>query len=161
MLNADGVLSATERMSAAELVAYVHRLEELGYAELWLPDIFGREIFATAGFVLSRTERLRVATGIANVYGRDATTTAHATRTLSELHDGRFILGLGVSHPQVAELRGHTWEPPVRKLRSYLEGIAAATARSPEPALNAPVYIAAHGPALLRLAAQHRLSGGV
>lgn len=154
MQHADGVLSATERMSAAELVAYCLRLEALGYAELWLPDIFGREIFATAGFVLSRTERLRVATGIANVYGRDATTTAHAARTLSELYDGRFILGLGVSHPQVAMLRGHTWEPPARKLRSYLAGIAAATVRSPEPAQRAPIYLAAHGPALLKLAAE-------
>jgi len=148
-----GVLSFVDAMPRAELVAYARRLEELGYPALWLPDLLGREIFVTAGFVLAQTTQLRVATGIANVYGRDALSTAQAARTLSELHGGRFILGLGVSHPQVAEMRGHRWLPPVEKLRTTLEEIAAARVRSPEPAKAAPIYIAAHGPGLLRLAA--------
>jgi probable F420-dependent oxidoreductase len=121
---------------------------------MWLPDLLGRELFATAGFVLGQTTKLRVATGIANVYGRDPLSSAQAARTLCELYDGRFTLGLGVSHPQVAELRGHSWLPPVKKLRVYLEGMAAAQLRSPEPKRVAPVYIAAHGPGLLALAAK-------
>jgi probable F420-dependent oxidoreductase len=148
-----GVLAFTDRLHRDELVAVALRLEELGYGAIWLPDLFGREIFVTASFLLAQTSRIRVATGIAHVYARDAISTAQAARTLAELYDGRFILGLGVSHPQAAEARGHTWIPPVRKLRSYLRDIAAASVRSPEPARIAPIYIAAHGPKLLELAA--------
>jgi probable F420-dependent oxidoreductase len=149
-----GVVSFIDAMSGDELIEYALRLESLGYDSLWLPDLFGRELFVTAAHVLSRTTRLRVATGIANVYGRDALSTAQASRTLSELYDGRFLLGLGVSHPQVAEMRGHRWKPPARKLRQYLDEIARAHVRSPEPARSAPIYIAAHGPKLLALAGQ-------
>jgi probable F420-dependent oxidoreductase len=149
-----GVLSATDAMQPKELIAHALRLEELGYDAIWLPDLHGRELFVTAGFVLAQTTRLRVATGIANVYGRDALSSAQAARTLSELYGGRFILGLGVSHPQAAQVRGHQWIPPVAKLRSYLDEIAAASPRSPEPASAAPIYIAAHGPKLLALAAE-------
>jgi probable F420-dependent oxidoreductase len=141
-------------MGPDELIEYAERLESLGYEELWLPDLFGRELFVTAGFVLSRTRRIRVATGIANVYARDPMSTAQGARTLGELYDGRFILGLGVSHPHAAEMRGHAWIPPVRKLRSHLEGMTAAPVRRSESSARARVYIAAHGPKLLALAAE-------
>jgi len=153
MPDPSGVLAFMDRLSRDELVAVARRLEELGYEELWLPDLFGREIFVTASFLLAHTSRIRVATGIAHVYARDAMAAAQAARTLAELYDGRFILGLGVSHPPAAELRGHIWIPPLRKLRSYLEAIAAAKVMSPEPVREAKVYIAAHGPKLLALAA--------
>ena len=70
--------------------------------------------------MLARTTRLKVATGIANVYARDAIVTAQHRRSLAELSEGRFILGLGVSHPQMAEMHGVEWVPPVRKMRDYL-----------------------------------------
>jgi probable F420-dependent oxidoreductase len=149
-----GVVSFTDGMKPSEVVGYAERLESLGYEELWLPDLFGRELFVTASFLLSQTRRIRVATGIANVYARDPMATAQAARTLGELYDGRFILGLGVSHPHAAEARGHTWIPPVRKLREHLEGMRGAPLRDPGAEARAPVYIAAHGPKLLALAAE-------
>ena len=155
MNTVDGVVSFSESMNPSELVAYALRLEELGYGSLWLPDLFGRELFSTAGFILGNTTRLQVATGIANVYARDAMSAAQGARTLSELYEGRFVMGLGVSHPQAAEMRGHEWIAPVSKLRAYLEGSAAAKVMSPEPPKTAPIYIAAHGPKLLALAATH------
>jgi len=153
MSGVDGVTYAADAMSPDELITFALRLEELGYEELWLPDLLGRELFGLAGFVLAKTTRLRVATGIANVYGRDAMSMAQGARTLAELYDGRFVLGLGVSHPLVAKMRGHQWLPPVVKLRTYLQEIAGSSIRSPEPGRAAPIYIAAHGPGLLRLAA--------
>ena len=99
----DGVVSFSESMNPSELVAYALRLETLGYGALSLPDLFGRELFTTAGFVLGNTTRLQVATGIANVYARDAMSAAQGARTLSELYGGRFTMGLGVSHPQAAD----------------------------------------------------------
>ena len=155
MSDVDGVLFYTDTMPPDEVVADARRLEALGYDSLWLPDLFGRELFVLAGFLLGATRRIRVATGIANVYARDAMSAAQAARTLGELHDGRFILGLGVSHPQAARARGHRWEPPVRKLGGYFEAMATAQVNSPPPANAAPVFVAAHGPKLLALAAAH------
>jgi probable F420-dependent oxidoreductase len=150
----DGVVSFTDYMSPNELTAYALRLEELGYDSLWMPDLHGREIFVLAGFILARTTRLRVATGIASVYGRDALSTAQGARTLAELYGERFILGLGVTHPSATEVRGHAWVPPVTKMKAYLEEITGAKVNSPEPSNPIPIYIAAHGPKLLALAAK-------
>ena len=151
-MTAPGIVYMTDRMGAAELSAFALRIEGLGYDALWLPELLGREPIATAGWLLARTERLRVVTGIANVYARDALAAAQARRTLAELSGGRFVLGLGVSHPPMAEARGQKWVMPVPKLRAYLDGIRAAQLRSPEPPTPAPIWIAAHGPGLLRLA---------
>jgi probable F420-dependent oxidoreductase len=149
-----GVVFFTDGLDALELEGFAQRLEALGYDSLWIPELFGREPFSTASFVLARTERLRVATGIANVYARDAITAAQSRQTLAELSGGRFALGLGVSHPPMAEAHGQEWIPPVRKMRAYLEMLERTTVRSPAAAKPAPIWIAAHGPGLLRLAAE-------
>jgi probable F420-dependent oxidoreductase len=152
-----GVIVAADTMSPTDLVAYVQRLEALGYDSVWIPDMFGREIYVTAGYLLSNTTTMKVASGIAHVYGRDAIASAQAARTLSELSGGRFIQGLGISHPPAAELRGLTWEPPIQKMRTYLtelrvamEGGLLHTPADPPPV---PVYVAAHGPRMTQVAA--------
>ena len=151
MAPAPGVVFFTDGLDAKALLAFALRIEELGYT-LWVPEFFGREPFSTVSFLLARTRRLHVATGIANVYARDALVTAQARQTLAELSDGRFILGLGVSHPPMAEAHGQEWLPPVRKMRDYLDTIANTKVGSPEPERPAPIWLAAHGPGLLRLA---------
>jgi probable F420-dependent oxidoreductase len=150
----EGALSYTDIMASARLADYAVRLEELGYRELWVPDLMGRETFVTAGFILAQTKRLRVASGIASVYGRDALSTAQAARTLSELHGDRFSLGLGVTHRDLAEMRGHEWLPAFEKMRRYLQDVAASEVRSPQPSKPTPIYIAANGPRMLALAAR-------
>jgi probable F420-dependent oxidoreductase len=152
--NAIGVIIATEAMSAQALSECVRRLEQQGYESLWLPELFGREPVATAGFLLAQTQRLRVATGIANVYVRDAHSMAQTQRTLAELSDGRFMLGLGVSNPGLNATRGHEWQQPLPKMRRYLDAMDAAAIDSPLPAQAAPLYIAAHGPKLQVLGAE-------
>ena len=154
MPDVEGVLSYTDIMTSSGLADYARRLEDLGYRELWVPDLMGRETFVTAGFLLANTTRLRVASGIASVYGRDALSTAQAARTLSELHDGRFSLGLGVTHRDLAEMRGHAWVPALAKMRGYLADVAAAEVRSPQPSKPTPIFIAANGPRMLELAAR-------
>jgi probable F420-dependent oxidoreductase len=109
---------------------------------------------ATAGFLLARTTRLKVATGIANVYVRDAHSMAQSRQTLAELSGGRFLLGIGVSNGGLNTARGHQWQAPVQKLRSYLDAMTAAELQSPPPAVPAPLYVAAHGPRLQALGAQ-------
>src|SRR5881398_2864190 len=92
--------------------AAAREIEHLGFKALWIPEALGREAFTHAGFLLSATERLIVATGIANVWARDAMAMAAAQKTLAEAYPGRFLLGIGVSHaPLVAGMRGHDAAP--------------------------------------------------
>ena len=143
-----GTMFNTDRMSGVSLKHFAQRIEALGVKTLWLPELFGREPFATAAHVLAATTELRVATGIANVYARDATAAAAGARTLAELSSGRFILGLGVSNAGLAKARGHRWESPVEKLRDYVHAVRSAEISVPgdyEP----EIHVAAHGPKML------------
>ena len=157
MSSIGGVIVPADTMRPGALVEYVQRLESLGYDSVWIPDMFGREIYVTCGYLLDNTTTIKVASGIAHVYGRDAIASAQAARTLAELSGGRFIHGLGISHPPAAELRGLTWEPPISKMRDYLVAMKAQmrggllhTPADPPPV---PVYLAAHGPQMMRVAA--------
>ena len=149
-----GVIVQTEMMRADALVEFVRRLESQGYESLWLPELFGREPIATAAYLLGRSEQLRLASGIANVYVRDAHAMAQTRQTLAELSGGRFVLGLGVSNVGLNAARGHQWRMPLPKMRDYLNAMEAAAVESPPPAKAAPLYIAAHGPKLQTLGAR-------
>lgn len=148
-----GAAGYTEGLSGRELVDAARRLERWGYDSLWIPEVSGREPLSTCGYLLAQTEKIRIGTGIANVYVRDANVAAQGSSTLAELSGGRFSFGLGASHPLLVEHRGHQWEPPLVKLRKYLEGIESAALTNPQLEQAAPLLIAAHGPKLLQLAA--------
>jgi probable F420-dependent oxidoreductase len=150
-----GVFLFTDRLTATEVAEFAQRLESLGYAALWIPEALGRESFSHASFLLSRTERLVVATGIANIYARDAVAAAQGQRTLAEQSGGRFLLGLGVSHsPMVEGLRGHAYGKPVATMRAYLERMAQAPYIGIAPAEAPPTVLAALGPRMLKLAGE-------
>lgn len=148
-----GILIGTEQLDAASLLAFARDVESMGYESLWLPELFGREPVATAAYLLARTHTLILATGIANIYVRDAHCMAQTRQTLAELSNGRFILGLGVSNVGLNHTRGHQWQAPLTKMTAYLEAMSAAEVQSPSPAAPGPLYIAAHGPRLQKLGA--------
>lgn len=154
MASSTGVMFATDRLDAAAYAGYGRRVEATGLDTIWVPELFGREPMAASAFLLGVTSTVRVATGIANVYVRDAVAAAQAARTLGELHPGRFALGLGVSNADLVGSRGHRWQPPVEKLTAYLDAMDAATLWSPPPPEPVPVYVAAHGPKMLAVAAE-------
>jgi len=147
-----GAIVPADMMEPGPLVEHVQWLEMLGYQSVWIPDMFGREIYVTAAHLLANTSTITIVSGVAHVYGRDPIASSQAARTLSELSGGRFIQGLGVSHPIAAEMRGLEWENPIDKMRSHLEGMRATPLqiRAEQP----PVYIAAHGPKMMALAAE-------
>jgi probable F420-dependent oxidoreductase len=150
-----GVWFFTDRLTATEAAEFAERVESLGYSALWIPEAVGREPFAHASFLLARTERLVVATGIANIYARDAVASAQGQRTLAEQSGGRFLLGLGVSHlPMVEGVRGHEYAKPVATMRAYLERMALAPYVGISPPEPPPTVIAALGPRMLQLAAE-------
>ena len=100
---------------AKEVVA---EIEELGYASLWFGEALGREAFTNASMFLSATNRLVVATGIANIFARDAWAANAAAKTLAEAYPDRFVLGLGVSHRPLVEMRGHDYRSPLSTMRT-------------------------------------------
>lgn len=122
-LGSRGVYLPTEGVPARELVATVRTIEDLGYGAVWIPEGIGREPFATAALLLGHTERLVVATGILNIHGRDAAVTAMGQQTLTEMSDGRFLLGLGVSYALAVEARGHSWHGPLSAMRHYVASL--------------------------------------
>src|SRR4051812_7006448 len=90
----------------ADVVDIARNLEAQGYESLWLVDAFAREPFALAAWLLAKTARIKVGTGVANVYGRDAVSAAQFRQTLGEASGGRFLLGLGVSNQRINDKRG-------------------------------------------------------
>ncbi len=149
-----GVWFFYDGMTARQSADFARLVEKLGYGALWIPEAVGREPFAHAAFMAARTERLVFATGIANIYARDPLTMAAAAKTVGELSDGRFLLGIGVSHkPLVANLRGHSYDKPYSYMREYLPKMKSALYRAPEPKERVPVVLAALHPKMLALCA--------
>jgi probable F420-dependent oxidoreductase len=135
---------------------YARRVDELGYGTLWVPETVGREPFTLLGLLAAETSELMIGTSIVGIWGHDPQTTRMAAMTLQEATGGRFVLGLGVSHPHLAErLRGHTFDRPVTRMREYLAAYRAATYRGPisEGATEPPVLLAALRERMLALAA--------
>ena len=150
-----GVWFFTEGMSSPEAAEFAGRLESLGYSHLWLPETMGRDPFAHAAHLLSQTERLHLATGIANIYHRHPGMMVQAQKTLAEQSGGRFLLGIGVSHaPLVEGARGLHYGKPVATMRQYLEDMAAAPYSGPEPKEKPKTVLAALGPKMLALSGE-------
>ena len=140
-----GVWIFPDSPSAREVATFAQRVEGLGYDALWYPEGTGFESFSFAGLVLSETERLCAASGIANIYARDAVAAIAGHDTLNHFYGDRFVLGLGVSHvPLVEGFRGHTYAKPVATMRAYLDAMDAAELAMPAQERN--VVLAALGP---------------
>jgi probable F420-dependent oxidoreductase len=144
-----------DRMTGANARRAAARIEEIGAGALWIPEsLISKELFAHVTLLLASTERLPLASGIANIWARDAVAMQNGARTLAESFPGRFILGLGVSHEPVVRRRGQTYEKPLARMREYLDAMDRARYAGPEPAEPAPRVLAALGPRMLRLAAE-------
>lgn len=142
-----GALSGPDARSAAR------EIEDLGFGALWIPESTGKEAFAHAAMLLAATERIVVATGIANIWSRDAMAMANGARTLAEAFGGRFLLGIGISHAPTVNRRGHRYDRPLATMREYLDAMEAAAYSGPDPKAPVPVVIGALGPKMLQLAA--------
>jgi len=150
-----GVWVGMDGMSAAAAAAFAEHVEELGYGALWIPEGRGRNALVLSSWLLSHTKRLIVATGIANIYARDAMAMAGGQRTLAEQSGGRFLLGVGVSHrPMVEGVRGHTYGKPVATMRAYLQAMRDASYGAPQPADKPLTVVAALGPKMMALSGE-------
>jgi probable F420-dependent oxidoreductase len=147
-----GVWLSMDGMRAAEAADFARRVEQWGYAALWIPESRGRNALVLSSWLLANTKTLTVATGIANIYARDAMAMANGQRTLAEQSDGRFLLGVGVSHrPMVEGVRGHAYARPVATMRAYLEAMRDAPYGAPAPRETPLTVVAALGPRMMKL----------
>jgi probable F420-dependent oxidoreductase len=126
------------------------------YGSVWTGEpLGGKDIVAHLGIWLATTHRLMVGAGIANVWARAAENAQAAGATLAEAYPGRFIHGIGIGHPIQAAQVGTDYGSPLDAMRNYLRRMDDEAARSRVPASAFPRVIAAVGPRMLELAAQH------
>ena len=150
-LGQKGVFWFTDALTSTQLVELAQHTEELGYTALWYPEALGYESFSLGSFLLSHTDKLIVASGIANIYARDAAATKQGQHTLAKLYGGRFLLGLGVSHVPLVQARGHQYRQPVATMRAYLGDMDKAVGIAPSLDEPPPTVLAALGPQMTAL----------
>ena len=152
--NNTGVWYFTDAMGAGKAAETAGRIESLGYSTLWVPDTMGRDPFAHLAWLGSQTSTLRFATGIASIFHRHPGPMVQAANTLAEQTDGRFVLGLGVSHsPMVEGVRGLDYSKPLSQMRSYLAAMDASMYLAVAPPEKPLRLLAALGPKMLELSA--------
>ncbi|MGI9426019.1 MAG: TIGR03620 family F420-dependent LLM class oxidoreductase [Hyphomicrobiaceae bacterium] len=150
-----GIWCSTNALDRGRLAELAANVERYGYRTLWYPESLSYETFAMGGFLLSQSSRLQVASGIANIYARDAFTSAQGHDSLNAMYNDRFVLGLGVSHvPLVEGARGHTYNKPVTTMRAYLKAIADANIDPTIKRDDRDIVLAALGPNMLKLSAE-------
>jgi F420-dependent oxidoreductase-like protein len=107
--------------------------DRLGFHSVWTAEAYGSDAVTPAAWMAARTERIHVGTAIMQIPARTPTLTATTAMTLDQLSGGRFLLGLGVSGPQVVEgWHGVPFGRPLTRTREYVE-IVRAVWRRAEP----------------------------
>jgi probable F420-dependent oxidoreductase len=131
----------------------VAAIERMGFPALWLPEGGeSNDILTNVGWTLASSERITVASGIANVSAREPEVLARGAAFLDEAYGHRLVLGIGVGHQYTTLRRGIDWDKPLGRMRNYLDVMDAEGL-----AHQAPRMLAALGDGMLRLAATRAL----
>ncbi|MFL5824627.1 MAG: LLM class F420-dependent oxidoreductase [Solirubrobacteraceae bacterium] len=161
----------------------VQEAERLGFESIWTAEAYGSDALLPLAWWGSHTERIRLGTAIVQISARAPAATAMAAMTLDHLSNGRLILGLGVSGPQVVEgWYGQSFAKPLARMREYIgilrqiwarqgpvtnegphyplplpegSGLAKPLKSSIHPLReDIPIYLAAEGPKNIAMAAE-------
>ncbi|MEU4269860.1 LLM class flavin-dependent oxidoreductase [Streptomyces sp. NPDC026092] len=112
-----------------ETVDFVAEAEKLGLDICWVAEAWGAEAPSPLGYLAARTERMLLGSGIIQLATRTPVAIARAAITLSHISQGRFLLGLGPSGPQVIEgLHGVPFDRPLSRMRETVEIVRQAAA---------------------------------
>lgn len=96
--------------------------ESAGLDQVWIAEAYSYDSVSQVGYVAARTQRVEIATGILNVYSRTPALMAMTAAGCDYVSDGRFILGLGASGPQVVEgFHAVPYTHPTQRIREYIE----------------------------------------
>ncbi len=160
----------------SDIVEYVKAADRIGVDYAWSAEAWGMEAVTPLAYLAGVTERITLGSGIMQISARTPATTVLTALSMAQISNGRFILGLGVSGPQVVEgLHGEAFAKPLGRLREYIdivkmglsgerlvydgkhyelprpggEGKALKSSIPPRPDL--PIYLATLGPKSLEL----------
>lgn len=158
------------QLSPADSVELARLAESRGYEMVWVPEGSGRDSLTQLTYLACHTSEVRLATGILPVYYRTPMLTAMSAAGLSDLSQGRFVLGLGVGHrPSVEGTHGIRFRRPLTHMREtitmvrrLLDGervshagrvfnVSDATLGAAAPGQRIAIYVAALGPQMLEL----------
>lgn len=119
----------------------VREAERLGFDSVWTAESYGSDALTPLAWLGSRTHRVRLGTDLMQLSARQPTATAMAALTLDHLSEGRFVLGLGVSGPQVVEgWYGMPFPKPLARTREYLGIVRSVLAREERVTSAGPHY---------------------
>jgi F420-dependent oxidoreductase-like protein len=167
-------------LSSADQLEIVQEAERLGYDSVWAAEAYGSDAATILGWLAGQTTRINLGSAIFQMPARSAAMTAMTAATLDQLSDGRMLLGIGSSGPQVAEgWHGQRFARQMQRTREYVAVVRTALARErvefhgetielplpdgPGKALKLtiapvqdriPIYLAAIGPNNTRLAGE-------
>jgi F420-dependent oxidoreductase-like protein len=167
-------------ISGEQQLEMAREADRLGYDSIWAAEAYGSDAATVLAWLATNTERAKVASGIFQMPARTPAMTAMTAATLDNISGGRFMLGLGISGPQVVEgWHGQPFDKPIRRSREYVEIVRKALAREtltydgefyklPRPGgpgkplkliikpvqERIPIYLAAIGPKNTALAAE-------
>ena len=135
---------------ASEIQAIAREAEDAGFDAIFAAEV-NNDVMATAQLMGAATRRIQVGTWIANIYERHSYVCAQGAALIADATDGRFVLGLGVSHPPVNKALGIDMgdAPQVMRryltaVRSWLKGEGPATHLPQRPSVQpVPLYVAA------------------
>jgi F420-dependent oxidoreductase-like protein len=104
--------------------------ERLGYDSVWAAEAYGSDVATILGWIAGQTERIKIGSSIFQMPGRSAAMTAMTAATLDQLSDGRMLLGIGSSGPQVSEgWHGVRFAKQLQRTREYIAVLRMALAR--------------------------------
>ncbi len=117
--------------AVADNFALIEHIEALGYDSVWTAEAYGSDAATPLAFIAARTKRIKLGTAVLQIPARTPAMTAMTAMTIDHLSDGRFLLGLGVSGPQVVEgWHGRPYGKPLGVTREYVEIIRKMLART-------------------------------
>src|SRR5918992_1949720 len=117
-------------LTASDQLALALEAEAAGYHSLWTAEAYGSDAATPLAWFAAQTKRIKLGAGILQMPGRSPAMTAMTAATLDHLSNGRFLLGLGTSGPQVAEgWHGERFGKQLARTREYVEIVRKALAR--------------------------------
>jgi F420-dependent oxidoreductase-like protein len=117
-------------MTAQEQLDLVLEAEKLGYDSVWTAEAYGSDAATILAWLAGQTERVKLGSAIFQMPGRSAAMTAMTAATIDQLSDGRMLLGIGSSGPQVAEgWHGQRFGKQLQRTREYIAVVRMALAR--------------------------------
>ena len=130
-----------QSLEPRDLRSLGQRAEAAGFDSVWTAEAWGADAFTPLAFLAASTTKLRLGTAIAQTWARTPSATAMTALTLQRLSEGRLLLGLGVSGPQVVEgWHGVAFQRPLAATRDYVAILRMALAGTEKVVYDGPVY---------------------